>query len=131
MDKEYTIDHRIKYDYLVANFALMHFFTDSFWDQLDNIVSVGTKFLFNLVSQNNLKNKNEWIESDSFLRIVDDQVIYKFEWVHNEVKTEPFISEEKLMNQLEKSKWKVINKHSVNSKHELSNFYTWWIIEKI
>jgi hypothetical protein len=106
----------------------MHFFTDLFWEQLDKIVYVGTKFLFNLVLPT---TKSEWIESDSFLKIVDDQVIYKFEWVHNEIKREPFISEEKLMNQLKKSNWKIINKHSVNSKHELSNFYTWFLIEKI
>jgi 2-polyprenyl-3-methyl-5-hydroxy-6-metoxy-1,4-benzoquinol methylase len=119
-------DYNIKYDYVIANFSLMHFFTDSFWEQLEQLVNIGTKFIFNLVSQ-----ISEWNELNSFLKINGEQVIYKFEWVHDTIKTEPFISEEKLMKQLEKSKWKVINKYSVNSKYELNNFYTWWIIEKI
>ena len=107
----------------------MHFFTDMFWEQLDQIVYSGTKFIFNIVSQS-LKSF-EWSKSNSFLKIVDDKVIYKFEWVHDDVKIEPFISEEKIINQLEKSKWKLINKYVVDSEYELSEFYTWWIIEKI
>lgn len=122
--------YNIKYDYIIANFSLMHFFTDLFWDQLNQIVSIGTKFIFNLVTKP--ININEWSEFNSFLRISDELVTYKFEWVHNEIKTEPFISEDKLMVQLKKSGWVVINKFSINSKqNSLSNFYTWWIIEKI
>ncbi len=41
-------------------------FTDLFWKQLDNVVSVGTKFIFNLVST--LSTLIEWSESDSFLK---------------------------------------------------------------
>jgi len=119
--------NNIKYDYVIANFSLMHFFTDLFWNQLDQVVSVGTKFIFNLVSLTNL----EWSESDSFLKIDNNQVIYKFEWIHDTIKTEPFISEEIVFRQLEKSNWKVISKKIGNSKHGLSRFYTWWVIEKI
>jgi SAM-dependent methyltransferase len=121
--------YNIKYDYIIANFSLMHFFTDLFWEQLNNVVSIGTKFIFNLVSKP--LNIIEWSESNSFLKIEDDCVTYKFEWIHDEIKTEPFISEEKLMIQLNKSNWKVVNKFSTDSKHELSKFYTWWIIEKL
>jgi len=121
--------YNIKYDYIIANFSLMHFFTDLFWEQLNQIVSVGSKFIFNLVTKPS--NTNEWTESESFLRIENEHVIYKFEWVHNDVKTEPYISEEKLMTQLDKSRWIVLNKFTIDSKqHKLSNFYTWWVIEK-
>lgn len=122
-----SIDNKYKFDYIVANFSLMHFFTDLFWEQLDLIVLSGTKFIFNLVSEYEL---NEWKESDSFLRIENDKVIYKFEWIHDSVKTEEFISQEKLLNQLEKHNWKV-NSRYTDSKFQLSNFYTWWIVEKI
>jgi len=120
---------KIKYDYIIANFSLMHFFTDLFWEQLDQYVSVGTKFIFNLVSKSFILN--EWSESNSFLKIVNDQVIYKFEWIHEQIKIEPFISEDRVIKQLEKSNWKVVSKKIGDSKHELSKFYTWWVIEKI
>ena len=127
-DGQWFTDYK-KYDFVIANYSLMHFFTDLFWDQLDQIVSTGTMFIFNIVSQSS--KGSEWSDNNSFLEIVDDQVLYKFEWVHDDVKTEPFISEEKILIQLEKSKWKLINKFTIDSDHELSNFYTWWIIEKI
>jgi SAM-dependent methyltransferase len=120
---------KIKYDYIIANFSLMHFFTDLFWEQLDQYVSIGTKFIFNLVSKSSISD--EWSESNSFLKIVNDQVIYKFEWIHDQIKIEPFISEDRVIKQLEKSNWKVVSKKIGDSKHELSKFYTWWVIEKI
>ena len=122
-------NYNIKYDYVVANFSLMHFFTDLFWKQLDNIVSIGTKFIFNIVSQP--QDISEWSELNSFLKIENDKVVYKFEWIHDIIKTEPFISDDKIMEQLKKSNWKIINKYNPDSKHKLSNFYTWWTIEKI
>ena len=123
----YTMSN-IKYDYVIANFSLMHFFTDLFWDQLNDYVLTGTKFIFNIVS--NLY-KSEWVESDSFLKIDNDQVTYKFEWIHEQVKTESFISEDKIKRQVERSGWKVISKNLGDSRYELSKFYTWWVIEKI
>ena len=117
----------IKYDYIIANFSLMHFFTNLFWEQLNNIVISGSKFIFNLVSLNNY----EWEESESFLKIDNDKVIYKFEWIHNEIKIEDYITEDKLLLYLERYEWKVINKYKVESKYSLCNCYTWWIIEKI
>ena len=116
-----------KFDYIIANFSLMHFFTDLFWEQLNNIVLSGTIFIFNLVS---LSDLNEWSESESFLKIENDKVKYKFEWVHEEIKTEEFISEEKLINKLNQFGWKINSKYN-DLKHELSKFYTWWIVEKI
>ena len=117
----------IKYDYIIANFSLMHFFTNSFWEQLNNIVISGSKFIFNLVSLNNY----EWNESESFLKIDNNKVIYKFEWIHDEIKIEDYITEDKLLLYLERYEWKVINKYKVESKYSLCNCYTWWIIEKI
>ena len=122
-------DYNIKYDYVIANFSVMHFFTDIFWVQLDNIVSTGTKFMFNVVSK--YVGLTEWNESQSFLKINDDKVIYSFEWIHDISRTELFISEEKIIKQIEKFKWKVIDKVVPTSKYELCKFYTWWIIEKL
>ena len=116
-----------KFDYIIANFSLMYFFTDLFWEQLDLLVFSGTKFIFNIVSDSIL---NEWSESESFLKIENNKVNYKFEWIHNVIKTEEFISEENLINMLNKFKWKVISRYT-DSKYELTKLYVWWIIEKI
>ena len=121
-------DYDIKYDYVIANFSIMHFFTDLFWKQLDNIVSTGTKFLFNVVSKHEII---EWNESKSFLKIYEDDVIYNFEWVHDSPRKESFISEDKIIKQIGKSKWKVLDKCIPNSKYDLCKLYTWWIIEKL
>ena len=121
----------IKYDYIIANFSLMHFCTDDFWTQLNKIIHSETIFLFNLVSipDNTLVQNSEWSESNSYLKIRDNQTIYKFEWIHDDEKIEPYISDEKITEYCRKYNWKVVNNYSLNSKHQLINFYKWWIIK--
>ena len=128
----------------VTYLILMHFFNNIFWEQLNTIVIPGTKFIFNLVTSvqmpnltsvqmPNLTNINKWSESESFLSINDDITTYQFEWIHNKVKTEPFISEQILNKYLKRFDWKVLNKSTPalnNNTISLYNFYTWWIIEK-
>lgn len=122
------INTNIKYDYVVANFSLMHFCTEKFWSQLNEITHSDTKFMFNLVCPP--PDTNIWEESDSYLRVENNQTIYKFEWVHNDEKTEPFISDEIVTQILTQHNWKVIEKKTIGSKHKLINFYKWWIITK-
>lgn len=122
------INKTIKYDYIVANFSLMHFCTDEFWSQLDDIVHSDTKFIFNVVSPP--VGKDSWSESESYLRVEGNQTKYKFEWTHDEEKIEPFISEEQLTELIKRYNWKVIEKKNINSNHKLINFYKWWIIKK-
>lgn len=118
---------KIKYDYVVANFSLMHFCTEEFWIQLNEIVHEETKFIFNLVKQT---NTNEWSESNSFLEIKDNLVNYKFEWTHRDVKTEPLISKELITHYLTKFGWKVVDNKPVDSSYSLLNLYSWWIVQK-
>jgi SAM-dependent methyltransferase len=122
-----SFNTRIKYDYIIANFSLMHFCTDEFWSQLNDIVHDETKFMFNLVKPN---SSNEWKESESFLKIEDSIVNYKFEWAHQNIKTEPLISDEHINNYLKKFGWKVLDTKPVNSPHTLLTFYGWWVIQK-
>lgn len=122
--KWYDIDMKIKYDYIVANFSLMHFFTDIFWQQLDIIVCRGTKFLFNLVNSDMI----EWKQDNSYMKVHNNMTLYRFEWVHDVDKIEPLITVEKLNEMLLKYNWKINSKYSDNS--ELLNLYNWWIIEK-
>ena len=118
-----------KFDYIIASFSLMHFCTDLFWQQLNNIVIKGTKFIFNLVNISD--NINKWSHSESFLTVEENKVMYKIEWVHNEIKTEPYIHANIIDKYLEKYDWKIIKKHKFNSSYKLIHFYEWYIIEKI
>ena len=121
----------VKFDYIIANFSIMHFFTDIFWTELNNVTESGAKFMFNLVSPNSQNNKLCWMESNSFLEIGDDTTKYKFEWIHDSVKEEPYISDLMVKTTLEKFNWKIISSNKINSNHDLLNYYTWWVIEKI
>lgn len=122
-----SLNTSIKYDYIIANFSIMHFFTEEFWSQLNEIVHEETKFLFNIV---NVTSETKWQESDSFLEVVDDTTKYKFEWTHDEVKTEPYINQLKLEETLKKYNWKVLKDEKINSRHSLINMYKWLIIQK-
>lgn len=127
-NKWYSFNNMVKYDYIVANFSLMHFCTKEFWSQLNEIVNKDTKFMFNLVKQN---ESSEWRESNSFLKIQDGTVTYKFEWTHSDVKSEPFISENLINDYLKTFGWKVIDNKPTESSNSLLNFYSWWIVQRI
>jgi SAM-dependent methyltransferase len=116
-----------KFDYIVANFSLMHFCTNTFWEQLNSIVHSDSIFIFNLINP----TSDNWYESNSFLNIKDDIVEYKFEWTHNDIKTEPLITDTLLMSMLEKYEWKLINKVSQTTKLKLINCYNWYVIQKL
>lgn len=122
-----SINPNIKYDYVVANFSIMHFFTEEFWTQLNEMVHEDTKFLFNVV---NVRSENRWTESNSFLEVVDGVTKYKFEWTHDEVKTEPYINQTQIHESLRKYGWKVLSSQDINSKYPLINMYKWLIVQK-
>lgn len=127
-NKWFSFNNMIKYDYVVANFSLMHFCTKEFWTQLNDIVHEGTKFMFNLVKPS---ESSEWKESDSFLKIQGTTVNYKFEWTHCDVKSEPFISEDLINDYLKTFGWKVIDNKTTKLQNSLLNFYSWWIVQRI
>ena len=120
------LNNNIKYDYVIANFSLMHFCNDLFWEQLNNIVNSGSIFIFNLLTTEN----TIWNESDSFLKINNNIVTYKFEWTHKNIKTEPYISEQIINNYLQKYGWRTININKPNSNYKLLNLYSWWHVIK-
>ena len=126
--KWHQINKSIKYDYIIANFALMHFCTDEFWSQLNDITHENTKFVFNVVCPPT--DTDSWSESESYLRVEGNQTIYKFEWAHDEEKSEPFINDNELEEIVKKNGWNVQGKRTMGSKHKLINFYKWWIISK-
>jgi SAM-dependent methyltransferase len=122
-----SVNTNIKYDYVIANFSIMHFFTENFWLQLNEIVHEETKFLFNVV---NVTSETKWEESESFLEVVGDVTKYRFEWTHDEVKNEQYINESKIEETIKSYGWKILNSQNINSKYPLMNMYKWFTIQK-
>lgn len=128
INKWSSIKSGTKFDYVVANFSIMHFFTEDFWEQLNIYTHSETKFLFNVVNSD-CENKS-WSESNSFLEIGEDKVTYKFEWVHTTTKTEQLIKTIKIDDTLKKYGWSILNKWDIKSDHQLLNFYSWYLVKK-
>jgi hypothetical protein len=118
-----TFDLNIKYDYIIANFSIMYFFTDIFWLQLNNIVHKDSIFIFNFIIPNSL-----WKYKDSYLYSDNEYTKFKFEWNNFEHK-EPVMNEEKLNLYLKLYNWTIINEYT-NDNNPLSKCYKWIIIKK-
>jgi ubiquinone/menaquinone biosynthesis C-methylase UbiE len=120
-----TFNYSIKVNYIFANFSLMHFNTDIFWEELNKIVLRGTKFVFNLVKEN-----VSWEYNNSILYTELDKVYYNFEWVHNNIQTENIINNYDILKYLIKYNWQLISINE-NNNNDFSKLYNWYIIEKI
>ena len=121
--KWYTMQNDT-FDYIVANFSIMHFMTNDFWQELSKYVKSGTKLLFNLVNEN-----ASWQYNNSYLKCDNIQTKYEFEWVHTTEKTESFIKKEEVESYLERYNWVVLNKMVVNKPNELVGQYSWWLVQ--
>lgn len=118
----WSIDN--KFDYIVANFSIMHFFTDSFWEQLNKVSITGSLFVFNVPSK-------DWVYKTSYMRIDNDTTYYNFEWVHNNSKKEPYISEALIYRKAHKYKWDVNIFNNNHDNTKLVGCYTWYALRKL
>jgi SAM-dependent methyltransferase len=118
----YSMDKILdKFDYIVANFSLMHFFNDNFWSNLNKVVCSGTIFLFNLVNTN--VSTMEWKENESFMKVNNNKVSYYFEWTHNMIMEENHISNNMLQEYMSRYDWTIKSKYN-------NNMYEWFVIMK-
>jgi hypothetical protein len=118
----------IKFNYIVANFSIMHFFNDNFWSQLEQYVMIGTKFIFNLVD---LDINDMWQHKESYLKRNGNKVEYYFEWL-GEMKEEPYIDNNMLDKYLKKYGWNIIQNTIKKDPNvsQLSDFYSFFCVEK-
>jgi len=124
-----TFNENIIYDYVIATFSLMHFMTDTFWLQLNKYTKTGTKFIFNLVMIDIVdKESTDWSYNNSFLKIENNITKYKFEWVHNNIKEEPYIDNNLLNYFLNKYNWSI--QHTYRDEEDFCKLYKWFIIIK-
>jgi 2-polyprenyl-3-methyl-5-hydroxy-6-metoxy-1,4-benzoquinol methylase len=120
---------QVKFDYIVANFSIMHFFSDIFWEQLNNVANMNTKFIFNTPSDN-------WLYKNSHMNIDNYYTYYNFEWVHDRTnKKEPFISKELINSMAKKYNWSINIYHNIEYTNKktsrLVDCYSWFILNKL
>jgi hypothetical protein len=87
--------------------------------------------MFNIITD--FSDDNTWKCNNSFLKINNNETHYKFEWINNDINKESFINENIIKKYIEEFKWNIIyySKIKYIKNIELSNLYSWWIIEKI
>lgn len=124
LDKEwdYKIDKKI--NNIIANFSMMHFFTDSVWEQINKVSNKDTIFIINLVDENvNLKFENNYIYTK------DDSTIFYFDHIHNKEMKEELVTKDKLNSYLLKYNWTILEELKFDSD-PLTKLYTWYILKK-
>jgi hypothetical protein len=120
-----NFDWGIKYDYIIANFSLMHFSTNLFWEQLNRVTVSGSQFIFNVVKEN-----MNWCYNNSYLISSDNTTKIKFEWTHNVEHIEPIISHSQILSIIEQYGWIIIDELDIVNESLLS-CYKWYTISKI
>jgi len=121
----------IKYDYIIANFSIMHFWSNLFWEQLDKVTHSGSIFLFNITKVN-----MTWKYNNSYL--VSDENITKiyFEWTHEKEHIEPIINDNLIDITFKKYNWVIHDKLNYSNNlspnyNNLSQCYNWIIAIKL
>ena len=116
----------IKYDYIVINFAINHFYSRNFWSVLKFYCKNTTKIIFN-ITNDNLINKKITLEDNGYIESDGNITNYKFPWVHDTNMVEKFVNCYELEESIHKNKFK-INKKITNGKIDFEKIYTWYVL---
>ena len=128
IDKWSSFNYNKRFDIIIAINSIMHFFTESFWEQLNKVVKTNSRFIFNIVND---KSKEGFTmdSNTSYIKVEGDVVKYKFNPVHNSEMTERFISQKELYSTIKKYNWEIINTYT--SEEGLPSLYTWYTLNKL
>lgn len=115
----------LKFDYIVINHSINHFYSEEFLLTIEKHSKEGTILIFN-ITNNNLKNKR--IEIDGgYIENKYNKTEYYFPWIHNNIVHEKFINIDKVKNNF--SNFKIIEEN-IFSDTEFESIYTWFVMKK-
>lgn len=114
-----------KYDYIIANFSIAHFYNETFWKKMEDVSMKDTVFIFNIVNED---AKEKWIKNDNYLYLENKTVRYKFKNVHENEMSEPFISNNTIKKDLIDNNWKILTCQTPSGIN-LDSKYTWYIVK--
>lgn len=123
-NKWYTVNYS-HYNNIFAINSIMHFNTDTFWEQLNKVSTKGTKFMFNVLKP----NFTEYKFDNSYIKVVNDKVYYYFENVHNKEHCENYVTINHIKSYLNKYNF-TLEKYKVFTNNNLTDIYEWYIFIK-
>ena len=115
----------LKFDYIVMNHSINHFYSDNLIKLLNNLSKPGTILIFNITNKN-IMNKRINIEK-GFIENKGSETNYKFPWAHNKIVTEKYITETKLKRDLNNFE---ILEENIFRETEFESIYSWYVMKK-
>ena len=115
----------LKFDYIVMNHSINHFYSDNLIKLLNNSTKPGSIIIFN-ITNSNLRNKRINIEN-GFIENKESVTKYKFPWAHNRIVTEKYISEAEFKRDLNNFE---IVEENIYRETEFESIYSWYVMRK-
>ena len=124
-DLNYGLDLKLGqnqyYDMILCINSIMHFSSDTFWEDLNKVTKQNTMMLINVVDLIGTK----YTFGDYFIESIDNIIYYKFP-IHTSIKKEPYIDIVKYFN---KYNWNIVDTFKPNN-NDLTDCYKWFIVIK-
>lgn len=121
------LDDRDKFDNVICNFSLAHFYDNTFFEKLNKVTNDNSIFIFNIVNNNIL---NRWESGEDYMYLDGNEVKYFFSSVHNKEMTEKYITEDDIKTSLTNYGWEISHKTTPCGQN-IDSKYTWYILKKI
>tara|TARA_B110000879_G_scaffold210477_1_gene300681 strand:+ start:24 stop:2276 length:2253 start_codon:yes stop_codon:yes gene_type:complete len=116
----------LKFDYIVMNHSINHFYSNKLIELLNNYTKPGSIIIFN-ITNSNLKNRRITL-GKGYIENKGGETTYLFPWVHNKTVKEKFIEPDRVVRDL--SNFKVLEKNSYNDT-KFESIYNWYVMKKI
>ena len=118
--------NKTKYDYIISNFSLPHYWNEQLINNINMISKPGTVFMFNYVPYSDRQYKCNFY--NSWIKVNKNKVEYLFEWCHSTSMQEPALNIKEI--EIMFKNWKIINIPIKATFTSLSQFYNWIILRK-
>ena len=115
---------KIKFNYIVANFSLPHYYGDTFWSELNKYSDSGSVFWCNFINE---KGKLGYRNEKCYIKTKEQKTEMFFPWCHLKPVTERFISFNKFQKDISKYNWEIKSKFTPVGS-ELDSFYDWYVL---
>ncbi len=112
-----------KFNFIICLSSIMHFMTDNFWNNLNNITDKSTKMLINIVEMPD-NFKYEIDTNNHFIERKQNKIYYKFP-IHNSIMEENYID----INDIKKYGWNIMETFKPDYNN-LTQYYRWYILIK-
>jgi SAM-dependent methyltransferase len=114
-----------KFDFIICLNSIMHFMTDNFWNNLNNVINKSTKMLINIVE---IQDQFRYEFDEYFIERKQNKIYYKFP-IHNNIMEENYIDINDIKQIINKYGWNIIETFKPDNDN-LTKYYRWYILIK-